>query len=151
VPFLFGDYIAKFSLVPASPALQALKGTEVDLHDKPDGLRLAVEDYFATQSGEWDLRVQLCTDVKSMPVEDASVVWPEDESHYLTVARLSVAPHAAQPMQARHQEEDALFFSPWQGLAAHRPLGSINRVRRIAYEASGRARAERSGCPFPHG
>ena len=148
VPFLFGDHVAKFSLAPATQALQSLKGVEVDLDDKPDGLRLAVEDYFATQGGEWDLRVQLCTDLETMPVEDASVPWPEDQSPYLSVARLTVTPHAPPSVEARQHEEDALFFSPWHGLAAHRPLGSVNRVRKATYEASGRARAERNGVPF---
>ena len=165
VPFRFGDYVGKFSLAPASASLQALHGKAVDLDDQPDGLRLAVEDYFTENSGEWELRVQLCTDLQAMPIEDASVPWPEDQSPYVAVARLTVAAHAAQPAEARHREEDALFFSPWHGLAAHQPLGSVNRARKSAYDTSGRARAARNavpftepgattavgGCPFGHG
>ena len=33
----------------------------------------------------------------------------------------------------------------------HRPLGSIDRVLRLAYAASGRARAQRNGLPFDEG
>ena len=38
--------------------------------------------------------------------------------------------------------DDGLSFSPWHGLAAHRPLGSIMRVRQAAYEQGKRFRAE---------
>lgn len=148
VPFRFGDYIAKFSLAPVSPELEALHGAPVDLKDQPDGLRLAVEEFFAGNDGVWELRVQLCRDLDTMPVEDASVEWPQEHSPYLPVATLKVAAHAPMTSEARHREEDALFFSPWHGLAAHQPLGSVNRARRSAYRQSGLARAERNGVPF---
>ena len=41
-------------------------------------------------------------------------------------------------------------FSPWHGLAAHQPLGAINRLRRAIYEASAGFRLDHNGCPF-HG
>ncbi|MGM9482832.1 catalase family protein [Roseateles sp. NT4] len=148
VPFRFGDYIAKFSLAPVSPELEALEGVAVDLKDQPDGLRLAVEDFFNRNAAFWELRVQLCRDLDTMPVEDASVEWPQEHSPYLPVAQLTVAAHAPMTSEARHREEDALFFNPWHGLAAHQPLGSVNRARRSAYELSGRARAERNGVAF---
>ncbi len=148
VPFRFGDHVAKFSLAPLSPSLQALHGADVDLKGEPDGLRLAVESYFAEHGAEWELRVQLCTDLEAMPIEDASVAWPEDLSPYIAVARVSVQAHAPRPAEVREREEDTLFFSPWHGLAAHQPLGSVNRARRTAYAVSGHARAERNGVPF---
>jgi len=148
VPFRYGDYIAKFSLAPASAGLLALRDAPVDLDGRPDGLREAVEAHFAREGGEWDFRVQLCTDLQTMPIEDASVEWPQERSPYIPVARITVPAHAPQPALARELEEDALFFSPWHGLAAHQPLGSINRARKLAYEVSGRARAERNGVPF---
>ncbi len=36
--------------------------------------------------------MQLCTDLDAMPVEDASVVWPEDKSPHVAVARITVKP-----------------------------------------------------------
>jgi hypothetical protein len=38
-----------------------------------------------------------------------------------------------------------MAFSPWRGLAAHRPLGALNRVRKPAYAASARYRAQANG------
>jgi hypothetical protein len=41
--------------------------------------------------------------------------------------------------------DDQTAFSPWHGIAAHRPLGSIMRVRKAAYEASAQFRARHNG------
>lgn len=137
----YGDYIVKVALKPASSNLQLLQGVPVDLQDKPDGLREAVAAFFSTQGGEWDVCVQFCTNSADMPIEDASVVWPEDQSPYLPVARISVQPQSSWSDQ-RAAAENTLSFSPWHGLAAHRPLGSIMRVRKAAYEAARLFRAE---------
>jgi hypothetical protein len=44
--------------------------------------------------------------------------------------------------------DDGFSFSPWHGLAAHRPLGSIMRVRKASYEVSSGFRASHNGCPI---
>jgi len=87
VPMLYGPYMAKFSLVPVSSELQALTGAEIDLAGRPNGLREALKSFFAIHGGEWEFRVQLLTDREKMPVEDASIVWPEDLSPYIPIAR----------------------------------------------------------------
>ncbi len=145
VPLLYGDYMAKLSIAPTSAGLRALTDAKVDLDDKPDGLRAAVVAFFASQGGEWELRAQLCTDVDKMPIEDASVEWEEDESPYVTVARLVAAPQPAWTAARSAVVDDQLAFSPWHGIAAHRPLGSVNRARKPAYEMSKRFRAEHNG------
>jgi hypothetical protein len=145
VPMLFGLYMAKFSLVPVSPSLVALTHVPVDLKDKPDGLREDVVSYFATQGGEWELRVQLCTDLVEMPIEDASVVWPEDLSAYLPVARLTLQAQPAWNDARARAIDNGLAFNPWHGIADHRPLGSIMRTRRVVYEAMSKLRIERNG------
>ena len=80
-----------------------------------------------------------------MPVENAATVWPESESLYQTVARIRVKPQAAWSEARSRAVDDGLMFSPWHGLAAHRPLGGIMRSRKQAYEMGKRFRAERNG------
>ncbi|WP_296949578.1 catalase family protein [uncultured Massilia sp.] len=147
VPILYGPYMAKVQVAPVAPALVALKDAPVDLKDRPDGLRDAVVAHFAGQGGEWELRVQLCTDIDKMPLEDASVEWPEDLSPYVTVARLRVPPQPAWTQERAKRIDEGMQFNPWHALAAHRPLGSIMRVRRDVYAMSKRFRAERNGVP----
>ncbi|WP_204623641.1 catalase family protein [Crenalkalicoccus roseus] len=144
VPFRYGEHVAKLSLAPASPALLALRGAPLDLRGRPNGLREAVIAFFREHGAEWELRVQLRTNPDTMPIENASVVWPEAESPHRTVARLIVPPQPAWSEARARQVDDGLAFSPWHGLAAHRPLGAINRARRAAYEEGARFRAERN-------
>ena len=144
VPVLFRDYFGKICVRPASPSLKALFQEPVDLKDKPDGLREAVAAYFEEQGGEWELCVQLCTDIGEMPIEDASVAWDEKLSPSRPVARIVMGAQASWS-DARAQSIDAgLAFNPWHGVAAHRPLGDVMRVRKGAYEAAQRFRAAKN-------
>lgn len=146
VPILFGPYMAKLQIVPVAPSLTALTDQPVDLHGRPDGVRAAVVAYFADNSAEWEVRVQLCTDLASMPIEDASVQWPEEDSPFVAVARITAPPQAAWTEALSKAIDDGMAFNPWHGIAAHRPLGSIMRVRKAAYQMSARLRAERNGA-----
>jgi Catalase len=147
-PVRYGRYIAKLSIAPISPELQALTNAPVDLHDKPNGLREAVIKHFAQLGGEWELRVQLCIDVASMPIEDASVEWPQDRSPYLSVARLRVPPQTAWSEARSEAIDDGMAFNPWHALAAHQPLGSIMRARKVAYEVMSKVRARQNHHPI---
>ncbi len=142
---LHGAYFGKACVSPVSDGLLALHEKALDLHGRPDGIRDAVGAFFGTQAAVWEFRVQLCTDLAKMPVEDAATMWPEDESAYVTVARIT-APAQASWSDGKQQGGDVgLAFNPWNGLAAHRPLGSVMRSRKLAYAASRLFRAERNG------
>lgn len=142
VPMRYGPYMAKMSIAPLSPSLTTLIDAPVDLDGKPDGLREAVVDHFRLQGGTWEVRVQLCTDLATMPIEDASVQWPEDQSPFVTVAHITARPQVAWSAARSAAVDDGMAFSPWHTLAAHQPIGSIMRVRKAVYEASARFRSQ---------
>jgi len=148
VPFRYGDYIAKFALVPVSPNLTDLTGDKVNVHDRPDALQEVIRETLIDGGGTWELQVQLNTDLEAMPIEDASVEWDEKASPYRTVGRITVAPQLSLGTDLAAQVDDQTFFSPWHGLAAHRPLGSVNRARRQTYEMSANFRGSFNGCPM---
>jgi len=148
VPLLYGTYFAKLSIAPVSSGLTALVDAPVDLKDRPDGLRESVNEFFASNGGEWELRVQLATDIEKMPVEDAAKKWPEDESPYVAVARIVVNSQPAWSDARSTAVDDGMAFSPWHGLSAHRPLGGVNRTRKPAYDMSSEFRQSHNGCPF---
>ncbi len=148
VPVRYGAYIAKLSLAPASDTLRDLKGAHINIDAHPYAIREAMIDYFAVHGGDWDLRVQLCTDLDAMPVEDASKVWPEDQSPFITVACLHVPPQTAWSEARSAAVDDGMSFSPWHGIDAHRPLGSIMRLRKSVYEASAHFRSEHAARPM---
>jgi len=145
-PIRYGAYIAKLAVRPVSPGLRALMDQAIDPEDE-NGLRTAVVKYFRDNPAEFEVGIQLCTDLGRMPVENANAEWPEEESPYRPVARLILPPQDAySPARQAFVEED-LLFCPAHSLAAHRPLGSIMRARMKAYEVLGRARREQNGRP----
>ena len=145
-PIRYGDYLAKLAVVPVAPAQRALDGTEVD-SDDPNALRTATVAYLRDHDAEFEIRVQLCTNLDSMPIEDASVEWPEQESPYRTVARLRL-PRQEAFNQARRTFVDNLSFCVSHSLSAHRPLGSIMRARLRAYPEMSRLRRQTNGVPL---
>ena len=145
VPILFGEYIAKIAVAPLSPSLSALTDAPLEVNGKPDALREAVTAFFASTNAVWEVKVQLCTNLDTMPVENAAKVWPEDESPYVTVGRITAAPQSTWNEAKAKAVDEGYSFSPWHGLAAHRPLGSIMRVRKAAYEAGAKFRGAHEG------
>ena len=146
VPILYGEYVAKFSMSPIFD-LSLLTDAPIDTSN-PNVLRDVVSQFFATHGGEWEFRIQLCTDLETMPIEDATVVWPEDKSPYIPVARLSVKSQDSWSAEGVAAVDESLAFSPWHGLAAHRPLGSVMRARNTTYTSSVKFRSEHNGCPI---
>ncbi|BCW90100.1 hypothetical protein sos41_32680 [Alphaproteobacteria bacterium SO-S41] len=144
LPVRYGDYIAKFSVVPVSPSLTALTGAAIG-EDGDDALREAVAKFFAGETAAWEFRVQLCIDPEAMPIEDATKPWDEEKSGFFTVARISAARQATWSA-GRVGMDTALGFSPWRGVEAHRPLGAIMRMRKSAYAAMQKARGARNGA-----
>ncbi|WP_409520928.1 catalase family protein [Pseudomonas sp.] len=148
VPVLYGPYFAKIAVVPVSPELTALTDKKLDAGDDADVLRTVVSEFFDQHAAVWEIRVQLATSIEQMPIEDATVQWPEDQSPYVTVARISVAPQPSWDADKQRAIDDGMAFSPWHGLAAHRPLGGVMRVRKPSYEMSAGFRAAHNGCPI---
>jgi len=118
----------------------ALTGQPVPTDRGDSVLRDLVAEQFRDHGAEYKLRAQLCTGTDEMPVEDASGEWAEAKSPHQSVARLVLPAQAAYSDARRIYGDDVLSFSPWRGLVAHRPLGSIMRIRRTAYEQSSRFR-----------
>jgi hypothetical protein len=139
---LYGDYIAKVAFKPFSDNLRALTQKPLNLSGQPDGIRQAVVAFFQTNSAVWEVQVQLCTNVETMPIEDPSVTWPETESPYLSVARLHMPAQDAWRADRVELLDERMSFSAWHALAAHRPLGGIMRVRQAVYAAAARFRVD---------
>jgi len=148
VPYRYGDFIAKLSLAPVSPNLTALTGVKVHTSGRPDALREVIRETLLEQDSVWELRVQLCTDLETMPIEDASVIWDETHSPYIAVAHLTVPSQVSWEHGTSDTQDNAIAFSPWHGLAAHQPIGGVNRIRKPTYAASAKFRGDFNGCPI---
>lgn len=140
--FRYGDHVAKIGLHPGTDEQAALADREVGDGDSRSILRDLLDEWVTVCGAEFEVRVQLRTDAEAMPVEDAAVDWPQELSPYRSVATLSFPQQEAYSTARRVFADDRLAFRPWNGLAAHRPLGSVNRLRKQAYDELGEQRAE---------
>jgi len=140
----FGDYVAKINVKPLSENVRELSGKKIDEDiidaDENAFLTKITADFFQSNIAEYEMSAQLCTDLNIMPVEDGSVQWPEDKSPYQPVAKLTFLPQQTFSPERRVYADDTLSFNPFHCLPAHRPLGNIMRVRKLAYETSSKYR-----------
>lgn len=92
--------------------------------------------------------VQLQDTDKLMPIEDPSVLWKEEDSPFIAVATINIVQQQFNsPAQQQFCED--LSFSPWNSLDAHRPIGALNRVRKIVYQASSDYRHKANNTEIP--
>lgn len=77
----------------------------------------------------------------SMSVEDSMTEWKEDQAPFYKVATIHISKQVFDtPEQNKFCEN--LSFTPWHALVEHKPLGGINRMRKIIYEQISRVRHE---------
>ena len=77
----------------------------------------------------------------SMSVEDSMTEWKEDQAPFYKVATIHIPKQVFDtPEQNKFCEN--LSFTPWHALVEHKPLGGINRMRKIIYEQISRVRHE---------
>jgi hypothetical protein len=143
-PLRYGKYVAKLSVAPLSQSVTELKGVKAGTGGD-DAYRDAVVGFFRTNSAEYEVRAQLCTDLTRMPIEDATIEWPEGESPYQPVATITYPVQDAYSDERRDYGDDVLEFNSWRAIADHLPLGSINRLKKEVYEASSKFRHEKNG------
>jgi hypothetical protein len=137
-PYKLGDGAMKFSL---RPELNAAPSKSTRGKDK---LRLAMSAHLRTHEARFDLLVQLQTDPVAMSLENASVEWDERVSPWRKVATLRIPPQTFErPEQMAFGNN--LSFTPWHALTDHRPLGGINRSRKVVYRAMAGRRRELNG------
>jgi hypothetical protein len=111
-----------------------------------DKLREALSSHLASREARFDFLVQVQTDPVAMPVEDPSVGWDEATSPYRKVATIRIPPQVCDTPEQRACCEN-LSFTPWHALPEHRPLGAINRARKVIYEALSARRHELNRVP----
>ena len=146
-PIRFGKYVAKYRAKPAGDRHDSYLDLVKRLGSDGDAMRLALEETLRTQEVLFEWQVQLRTCEQTMPIEDAGVEWPESESPYRTVAHL-LLPRQEIELLRQQDTYQNLAFNVWHALAAHRPLGGINRLRRWAYPVSSAWRRPQTGAKF---
>lgn len=109
-------------------------------------LKEALQAHLSEHGASFDFMIQFQTDADTMPIEDTTVDWPEKLSPFIKVATLNI-PKQTFDSDAQMAFAENLYFSAWHSLPEHRPLGSINRARRFAYDQLSKFRLQRNKLP----
>ena len=147
-PFRYGDYVAKFRLKPVSVGLTELMGREIDTSVSENAIRETVQAEMRDIRAQWEFQVQLCRNIEDQPIEDPTVEWDETDAPFVTVAIVSAGPQDSWSDEKVDEVDERMRFSVWTGLAAHQPLGNINRARKAPYEHSAQFRQGFNRCPI---
>ncbi len=142
LPIQFGAYAAKLDLIPTHS-----RG-ETSLDGSRDQYAHELEARLQSSSVGWTLRAQFYIDETQTPIEDPTVLWSEEVSPFIEVARITVPPQDLGSERGHNLREqvEALSFDPWHALIEHRPLGAMMRARNHAYRVS---TAARGAAPEP--
>jgi catalase len=135
----FGEVPVRFAFEPCQPPAS-------NKHPwRGDGLRRLVDDRLLHQSIAWTLTVQSFVDDVTTPVDDLTVRWDRRVAPPVAVGRLELRRRDPGEADAIAAEVETMAFSPWHGIAAHRPLGTLQELRRSAYADSARRRGAENG------
>lgn len=143
LPYAFGpDEFVKYKLTVDVPGVPDLGVPE----DDPNYLRNRLRTRLRAGDVRLGFHVQRRTSPDTMPLDDATVAWSEEASEPVRVATVLLP---AQDVDAPGQEAygENLAFNPWHSLPEHRPVGSLNEVRKHAYRASADLRRRYNGVP----
>jgi hypothetical protein len=145
VPYLLGEGQAmQYSVWPKSTKRTPIP--RLPLRPPDDYLRQAMVGALDAGDVELDFRIQRQTDPHLMPIENASVLWPERLSPRVSVATLRI-PRQKFDSPAQMEFAKRLSYNPWHSIAEHRPLGNQSRARRRMYLALSTLRHEMNAVP----
>lgn len=81
-----------------------------------------------------------------MLVEDSMTEWDEKAAPFYQVATIHIPKQNFDtPEQNKFCEN--LSFTPWHALPEHKPLGAVNRMRKVVYENISRVRHDMNSAP----
>lgn len=140
-PYQFGEgdgrRAVKYSAIPCSDPV-----TDETMHG-PNFLRHAMQERLSKTSACFDFRIQVRPD-STFDVEDVINAWDEVKAPFVPVARITI-PEQQFDTPERNAACEALTYNPWHAIKAHKPLGAINRMRRVVYQAISELRFDMNG------
>ena len=136
--YRYGDHIVKYALFPTGKFQQDLaEQATISDGSSREQHSIWLREYFQSHDAEFDFRVQLCRNLEDQSVEDTSVTWDEEKYPFETVAKVTL-PKGQDVFDSKRRAfwDDHMKLNTWYGLEAHKPLGSVNRLRKNLYQAS---------------
>lgn len=138
-PYQLGPHQMKFS----AKACENYQAPGIDRTD-PNFLRNAMRKTLKTQDACFQFMVQIRDPEARMPIQDTTVVWSEEKSPFVPIARVHIPTQEFDTALQNEMCED-LSFNPWHGVEGQEPLSYINELRRDLYLHTAAYRQVRNG------
>ena len=132
-PIQLGPYAVKYTVRPSHGTERPARRCRTT-----NFLREELADRLRKGDLTFDFQLQFYVNEKRTPIEDTSVRWKSKHAPFVKVAQLRILSCDLDDpvIRARSDTIDQYSFSPWHTIEEHRPLGSVMRARRVAYQAS---------------
>ncbi|OTG65768.1 catalase family protein [Acinetobacter silvestris] len=114
--------------------------TSIPKNPSHDFLRDALRESLQKGDACMEFLVQPRTSSK-MAVEDSMTEWKETQAPFYPVAMIRI-PQQVFDTPDQNKFCENLSFTPWHALPEHRPLGAVNRLRKVIYDRISRVRHE---------
>ncbi|MFM0355486.1 catalase family protein [Paraburkholderia nemoris] len=139
VPYQLGTgpqrQVVKFSVKPDSPATDSIP-------ENPGHHYLREAMQATLRKGDVFMKFLVQPrNSDSLSVEDSMIEWDEAVAPFYEVATIHI-PQQEFATSERERFGESLSFNPWHSLPEHRPLGVLNRLRKIVYDRISRVRHE---------
>ena len=125
----------KYSLQACSAVKEAIPHAP-----HPNFLKEALKKSLQTNDACMEFLIQPRTS-NTMSVEDSMTEWEERKAPFYKVATIRI-PQQTFDTPEQNKFCENLSFSPWHSLPEHKPLGAVNRMRKVIYERISRVRHE---------
>jgi hypothetical protein len=142
LPYQLGNTTLKFSTRPCAGA----HFTATSKLDSFDFLTDQMAATLASNAACFEFMVQPKIAGADMPIEDGTAIWSEQESAFIPIATIRIPPQTftGEPQQ---QFCENLSMNPWHGVGEWTPVGSLNRARRLVYNAVSEFRHRKNEAP----
>jgi hypothetical protein len=116
-------------------------------------LRDELRQRLAENDIRYDFLVQFYVDPQETPIDGAHA-WNPEDTPFVKLAELTIPRCDLDSPESRRAETylNGASFNPWHAISEHRPLGNIQRARRVIYQASAKHRGrEMDPAAAPNG
>jgi hypothetical protein len=139
VPYLLGEgHAMLYSYKPLTEVPMDIPGVPFG-RVPPNYLRDNMRKTLREKDVAFEMLIQVQTDPHLMPIEDASIRWPEHLSPWIPAARIDI-PKQEFDIPAQMAFARNLKINPWHAIPEHRPLGNQSRARKRMYDELARYR-----------
>ena len=127
----------------AKPCNQLDNTPQSDQFQDPNYLRTAMKNHLGTDNACFDFLIQT-RDTRTaastaLNVEMATNEWEESVAPFFKVATITI-PKQDFDKPEQHKFCENLSYTPWHSVFEHRPLGGVNRIRKVVYTSTANLR-----------